>query len=115
MKVKVVTIPFDESEGFDDDALQGRLEGRDVVSATDHFFVHGGRPWLCLVVLHSEDSTDGGRRDRNRSRDWAADLDEVWKVLARPSLGWVGCTEGVVGLSPGVGQVGMEGEVGGTR
>ena len=44
MKVKVVTIPFDETEGFDDEVLQAALEGRDVVSVTDHFFVHGGRP-----------------------------------------------------------------------
>jgi len=89
VKVKVVTIPFDESEGFDDDLVQGALEGREVVSVTDHFFVHGGRPWLCLVVQHTDGSKDGGgRRERHRSRDWAADLDDGQRQVFEALRAW---------------------------
>ena len=40
MEAKVLTIPFDEADGFEAGLFQGALEGREVVSATDYLFVH---------------------------------------------------------------------------
>ena len=51
MQIRVVTLRYSEAlQGFPEDALRAATFGREVLGATEHFFVHGNVPHLTLVL-----------------------------------------------------------------
>ena len=63
MKLKLVTVAFDPDEGrFPEDPLSG-LDG-EAISVVEHFFTHGGRPHLLLVVHYEPALEPPARRRR---------------------------------------------------
>ena len=51
MQIRVVTLRYNEAlQGFPEDALKSATFGREVLNASEHFFVHGNVPHLALVL-----------------------------------------------------------------
>lgn len=51
MQIRVVTLRYNEAQqGFPEEALRAATFGREVLSASEHFFVHGNVPHLTLVL-----------------------------------------------------------------
>jgi ATP-dependent DNA helicase RecQ len=51
MHIKVITLhPDPETGDFDDAELQAFLGGRELLSLSEHFYVHEGRPTLLLLL-----------------------------------------------------------------
>ena len=48
---RIITLRYDDNlAGFPEDALRAATAGREVLSAREHFFMHGGVPHLALVL-----------------------------------------------------------------
>ncbi len=53
MKARIVTLPFNAQLGcFDDTVLREFLADKELVDLQDHFFVHGGHPYLTVVLTY---------------------------------------------------------------
>ena len=51
MQIRVITLRYNEAlQGFPEEALRAASFGREVLNATEHFFVHGNVPHLALVL-----------------------------------------------------------------
>ncbi len=51
MQIRVVTLQYNETlQGFPEDALKTASFGREVLNASEHFFVHGNVSHLTLVL-----------------------------------------------------------------
>ena len=69
MQIRVVTLRYNEAlQGFPEDALKSATFGREVLNATEHFFVHGNVPHLTLV-LSLGDTSKYENADSYRQRD----------------------------------------------
>lgn len=56
MKVRIVTVPFREGlDGVGEEAIASALAGKRLLDVRDHFFVHGGRPYIALVRVRSNE------------------------------------------------------------
>lgn len=84
MKLKVFTLRWcADTGGFDDDPLQKFLATRQVVSISEHFFVHENTPTLVLVLSYreSENRTEirrmGAPATHGARQDAAAELNDV--------------------------------------
>lgn len=90
MHAKVITLHPDPDTGrFDDAELQGFLEGRELLSLSDHFYIHQGRPTLALLLTWRPapiPRVERASRDEPRA-DPAADLGDderpVYEALRR--------------------------------
>jgi len=83
MRLKTFNIRFSAHDGgFDDSDMQEFLADKEVVGFTDHFFVHEGEPWLCVIVSYREVGPDerGSSRNRQQRKDPRRDLDELEQV-----------------------------------
>ena len=57
MQIRVVTLRYNEAlQGFPEDVLKAVTFGREVLNATEHFFVHGNVPHLTLVLSLGDSS-----------------------------------------------------------
>ena len=90
MHAKIITLHPDPDSGrFDDAELQDFLEGRELLSISEHFFVHEGRPTLVLLLTSRPAPTprvERPVRDAPRA-DPAAELSDeerpVYEALRR--------------------------------
>jgi len=85
MNLTLVTLPFDPVVGaFPAEPLAG-IDG-EVVNVVEHFFPHGGLPWLLIVVHHRPvEVTRRQRPDRTGELEPAArEVDEVGRQVG----GW---------------------------
>jgi len=83
MRLKTFNIRFSaHGGGFNDADMQEFLAEKEVVGFTDHFFVHEGEPWLCVIVSYREVSPDerGSSRTRPQRKDPRRELDEYEQV-----------------------------------
>ena len=72
MQIRVITLRYNEAlHGFPEDALRTATFGREVLKASEHFFVHGNVPHLTLV-LSLGDSPKYENAGSYRSRDPSA-------------------------------------------
>lgn len=63
MQARILTFHADMETGcFDDQALQEHLDGRDLLSLSDHFYLDRGRPTLVLVVTSRPSPTPRASR-----------------------------------------------------
>ncbi len=61
MKLRLITLTMNpDTGGFPSEPLAD-IEG-EVVSVSEHFFVHGGMPQLLLIVHYREKTNSGGER-----------------------------------------------------
>jgi superfamily II DNA helicase RecQ len=51
VKIKALTLPWRDG-AFDTEALDRFVAGHDILSVTQHFFIHDGAPCLVLVLSH---------------------------------------------------------------
>ena len=73
-KLRVFTLRMDPETGaFDDRDLVAFLEPRELVSATERFFVHDGEPVWAVMVTWRDPNPQRARR-QSRRRDWLADV-----------------------------------------
>ncbi len=90
MNVKVFTLhPDPETGRFDDSELQEFLEERELLSVSEHFYVHEGRPTLALLLtwrpLPIPRATDAEhtKPHRDPAADLADDERPVYAALRR--------------------------------
>ena len=51
MQIRVVTLRYNEAlQGFPEDALKSATFGREMLNASEHFFVYSNVPHLTLVL-----------------------------------------------------------------
>jgi superfamily II DNA helicase RecQ len=86
MQIHIFTIHFNPVlDRFDDSELQAFIRDKAVLSASDHFFVRDGVPYLALVVhTHPEPTApDTGRPKKNiRDESWRDLLNEAdWPLF----------------------------------
>jgi superfamily II DNA helicase RecQ len=91
MKLKVVTLRFDEeSGGFDDrellDFVGDETQPREVLDVSEHFFVHDRRPTWALLLSYRDIPRPGEKAEARK--DWRADLDGRSKQLFDQLRGW---------------------------
>jgi hypothetical protein len=88
MKLKILTVRWDDAAGgFDDAELQAFQADKEVIAVDQHFLVHEQRPAWVLLISYREATTAGqaeraeGRTGapggRRSSKDWRAELDPV--------------------------------------
>ena len=90
MHAKVITLHPDPDTGcFDDAELQDFLGGRELLSLSDHFYIHQGRPTLALLLTWRpapSPRVERASHDEPRT-DPAADLSDderpVYEALRR--------------------------------
>ena len=92
MKLKVVTLRFDDETGsFDDrelvDFVDDEDQPREVLDVSEHFFVHDRRPTWALLLSYREIQRPGEKKGEAR-KDWRADLDEPGRQLFDELRGW---------------------------
>ena len=76
MQIRVVTLRYSETlQGFPEDALRAATFGREVLNASEHFFVHGNVPHLTLV-LSLGDSPHAGQSGPYRLSSRVRQFDE---------------------------------------
>ena len=90
--VEVFTLPFSEEvRGIDTQEVKDFLSERELLSFSDHFFVHQGVPYLLLVVSFRERSSSpkGSRaKGREEKKDWKRGLTEEEKSLYEVLRSW---------------------------
>ncbi len=60
MKVKTITVPFDqEREQFADEELETFLAGKHVLAMQEHFFQSGGRPCITFIIRYLDEKPAG--------------------------------------------------------
>ena len=81
MKIRVFTLQYSTTlGGFDDTEVCDFIRDKRVESVTDHAFVQGGVPHLCLVVLyHLTDSGSIVPTGKVRAK-----TDETWRKMLTP-------------------------------
>jgi len=81
MKLKIFTLPFDPSiNGFNDAVIEKFAPGKELISVSDHFFIHENRPYLSVIVTYREIAPDEARHTQRRN-DPRTELDENERVL----------------------------------
>ena len=90
MHAKVITLHPDPASGrFDDAELQSFLEDRELLSVSDHFYIHQGQPTLALLLTWRQSPHDRVVRHANSKHhaDASADLTDeerpVYEALRR--------------------------------
>jgi len=90
MRIRVITLAYSEGlGGFPEQALHEALSGQAVQEVRDHFFMHGGRPHLALVIT-TADGVPGGMapRWRQQGEDPGKDLPPERLNLHRSLRQW---------------------------
>lgn len=83
-----MTLPYVEGlDRFSAEAVDRALSGRNVLEVRDHFFVHGGRPHLCLVCL-VDDASGKPERGVGARADPGHELKDDLKPLYRDLRAW---------------------------
>lgn len=105
MKLQVFTLQYDESAGrFDDAELRAFFDDpdhpRDVQDVSDHFFIHGPRPVLALLVTYHDMRGANATRSHGTRRDWRAELDESARQVYDKLRKWRGRAAKREGLPP---------------
>lgn len=92
MNVRVLTLCYDPTlRGFPEGAIQQALAGGEVTDVREHFFVHGGVPHLCLVLV-MDDGGNGRPRSPQKNvlpeEDFEANMPENARPLYRVLRRW---------------------------
>ena len=73
MKVKVLTLRWDdETGGLDDQELEAFMEDRAVLEVSEHFFIHDKQPTLVLTLSYRDEPAEDARRGKRAGKDNAA-------------------------------------------
>jgi len=94
LKLKIFTLPFKHAHnGFDDTAIQEFIADKEVMEATDHFFIHEKLPYLKIFISYRDIQPDekrrsGGRIIGKRKEDPASQLDEIEKEIYNQLRTW---------------------------
>lgn len=90
MRVRVITLAYSEGlNGFPEEPLRQATFGQEILEVRDHFFVHGGKPHLVLVILLGEGSTAAkGQRTEPQAEDPGKSLPEELRPLYRALRQW---------------------------
>lgn len=104
MKLKVVTLRFDdETGGFDDrellDFVGDEDQPREVLEVSEHFFVHDRRPTWALLLSYRDIPRPGEKKTEAR-KDWRAELDDRGRLLFDEVRKWRAATCKRDGLPP---------------
>jgi superfamily II DNA helicase RecQ len=75
-------------QGFPEQPLQQALFGTRALEVREHFFVHGGIPYLTLVVVLPDDQSAGRGRITRDTEDPGKDLPEELVPLYRDLRRW---------------------------
>lgn len=88
MRVRVLTLPYSDAlQGFPEEALRQATFGQELLEVRDHFFVHGGKPHLTLVLLLGENAPPTSRHSP-AGEDPAKSLPEELLPLYRALRTW---------------------------
>lgn len=91
MKVRVFTLRLDPSTGrFDDTEVTAWLNGREVLSVTEHFFVHELTPTLVLILTlrDSAQPTPSSEPAPNKKPDPVAELSDLERPFYEALRSW---------------------------
>jgi len=93
MQIRVVTLRYNEAQhGFPEEGLRAATFGREVLSASEHFFVHGNVPHLALVLSLGElPGGEGGAYYRGRDPNAPnpeEGMTDGQKTIYRALRGW---------------------------
>ena len=87
MKLRVVTLFFDPDVGFDNELLQKAIGDVEILDATDHFYIHGGVPYLTVLIRYRDDEEPKGLARKHRRTFSLKELDEesrsLYEILAK--------------------------------
>lgn len=84
MRLKVFDLRLDEEGRLDDADMAAFLEDKEVLEASEHFFVHEHRPRFVVMVRYRESKVVVGKReasDTKGRKDWRTTLSEEEQVL----------------------------------
>ncbi len=90
MKTRIFSLRFSPTEeGFQTKDLDNFMKDSDIISVSDHFFLHEGHPWLCLIVSYREDnrrndvpiSSKHVSTQSEVKKDWRDTLDDERKQI----------------------------------
>ena len=89
MKVKIFTLLFDsDAGGFDDEPLQEFLEGKEVLTLFEHFFVYDHTPaWTLLITYREAEQSDRrewrGRRGTDYRKELSNDDRQLYDAISK--------------------------------
>ena len=93
MQIRVVTLRYNEAlQGFPEDTLKSATFGREVLNASEHFFVHGNVPHLALVLSLGDspryDNVGSYRQRDPNAPDPEEGMTDVQKTRYRALKAW---------------------------
>ena len=100
MKLKVITLRFKEAGGgFDDGPLQAFAADKEVISFSEHFFVHESTPYLTLVMAYRP-VAEAGQRPGGRRPDFRPELSADEKPAYEALKTWRAVRARAEGIPP---------------